>query len=133
MGFVFECQGKRFGIVTDLGHATAEIVRHLSGCQVLMVEANHDERMLQQGPYPWSLKRRVSGAMGHLSNREAASLVEQTADEDARWIVLAHLSQQNNTEELASTQISRTLQRMGARRTGVRVAMPGEPTLSVEI
>jgi phosphoribosyl 1,2-cyclic phosphodiesterase len=133
VGFVLECRGKRFGIVTDLGHATADVVKHLSGCQVLMIEANHDERMLQQGPYPWALKRRVSGATGHLSNREAAALVEQVAREESRWVVLAHLSEKNNTEELAEAQVSRTLRRIGAARTGVRVAMPGVPTPSVEV
>lgn len=133
LGFVFECRGKRFGVVTDLGHATAEVVRRLRGCDVLMVEANHDDRMLQQGPYPWALKQRVSGALGHLSNREAASLVEQTADDGSRWVVLAHLSQQNNTESLASTQVMRTLERIGARRTELRVALPGSPTPPIEV
>jgi phosphoribosyl 1,2-cyclic phosphodiesterase len=101
MGFVLSAEGRRFGVATDLGHATALVVERLRGCEVLMVESNHDDRMLAEGPYPWHLKQRVSGRLGHLSNREAAGLLRQVAGPDCRFVVLAHLSEKNNTHELA--------------------------------
>jgi phosphoribosyl 1,2-cyclic phosphodiesterase len=101
LGFVLTGDGLRFGMVTDLGHATTEVAERLRGCQVLMIESNHDDRMLAEGPYPWRLKQRVSGRLGHLSNREAAALLRETADGSCRAVVLAHLSEKNNTHELA--------------------------------
>ena len=101
MGFVLSAEGRRFGIATDLGHATALVVERLRDCDVLMVESNHDARMLAEGPYPWHLKQRVSGRLGHLSNQEAAGLLRQVAGPSCRFVVLAHLSEKNNTRELA--------------------------------
>ena len=99
--FVIEGEGLRVGMVTDLGHATTLVLERLRGCDVLMVESNHDDRMLEEGPYPWQLKRRVSGRLGHLSNREAAVLLREAVDGECRVVVLAHLSEKNNTRELA--------------------------------
>ena len=65
------------------GHATTLVRERLRGCELLMVESNHDERMLQEGPYPWHLKQRVSGRLGHLSNPEAAALRDALAGQSA--------------------------------------------------
>ena len=80
-----------------------------------------------------TVKRRVGGSRGHLSNAEAAQMLRAMAGPELHTLVLAHLSEKNNTEELASSQVSRTLRRIGAAHTGVRVAMPGEPTPAVEV
>ena len=124
VGFVLHGDGLRVGIVTDLGHVSTPVIERLRGCQVLMVESNHDDRMLQQGPYTWQLKQRVSGRLGHLSNREAALLLRETVSDECRAVVLAHLSEKNNTSELAEDAARRAI---GLRQTVIRVAAPDRP------
>jgi phosphoribosyl 1,2-cyclic phosphodiesterase len=133
VGFVLEAEGVRVGIVTDLGHATTLVVERLRGCDVLMVEANHDDRMLVAGPYPWHLKQRVGGRMGHLSNDEAARLLSAAADERCRAVVLAHLSERNNEPGKARDAVSRALSDRGLRRFEMRVAERRRPTPAVEL
>jgi phosphoribosyl 1,2-cyclic phosphodiesterase len=127
VGFVLEGEGVRVGIVTDLGHATTLVVERLRGCHVLFVESNHDDRMLLEGPYPWHLKQRVSGRMGHLSNVEAAALVERAAGPETRAVVLGHLSEKNNRPGLARDAASAALVRAGCRRVEMRVAPARHP------
>jgi phosphoribosyl 1,2-cyclic phosphodiesterase len=127
VGFVLEGEGVRVGIATDLGHATTLVVERLSGCHVLVLESNHDDRMLQDGPYPWHLKQRVGGRMGHLSNEEAARLLERCAAQCGA-VVLAHLSERNNTAALARDAAARALERAGRKRVEMRVASARRPT-----
>ena len=127
VGFVLEGEGVRVGIATDLGHATTLVVDRLGGCHVLVLESNHDDRMLQNGPYPWHLKQRVGGRMGHLSNEEAARLLERCAAE-CRAVVLAHLSERNNTPTLARDAAARALERAGRKRVEMRVASAHRPS-----
>ena len=131
VGFVLEGEGVRVGIATDLGHATTLVAERLRGCDVLMVEANHDDRMLVAGPYPWHLKQRVGGRMGHLSNDEAAALLSAAADESCRAIVLAHLSEKNNEPAKARDAAARALSDRGLRRFDMRVAERRRPTPAV--
>lgn len=131
VGFVLEGEGIRVGIATDLGHATTLVVERLRGCEVLMVEANHDDRMLVSGPYPWHLKQRVGGRMGHLSNEEAAGLLSLAADESCKAIVLAHLSEKNNEPRMARDAAARALSDRGLRRFDMRVAERRRPTPAV--
>lgn len=131
LGFVLEGEGVKIGIVTDIGHATTLVRERLRGCHALMIEANHDDRMLMEGPYPWSLKQRVGGRMGHLSNGEAASLLSACAEEDCRAVVLAHLSERNNTVTLARGAAARALADAGCRRVAMRVAERRRPTPEV--
>ena len=84
VGFVLEAEGVRVGIATDLGHATALVVERLRRCHVLVVEANHDDDMLARGPYPWALKQRIGGRLGHLSNAEASALLAAAFDDDCQ-------------------------------------------------
>jgi len=91
----------KIGIVTDLGVATQLVKQHLHGCTLLYLEANHDPGMLDAGPYPWYLKQRVKSRTGHLSNQDAAALVAEVRTEALAHVILAHLSEQNNTPELA--------------------------------
>jgi phosphoribosyl 1,2-cyclic phosphodiesterase len=129
VAFVLTGEGTRVGIALDLGHATTLVVERLRGCQVLMIEANHDDRMLQAGSYPWHLKQRIGGRMGHLSNEEAARLLERVVDEGCRGVVLAHLSESNNTPALARDAAARALQRAGLRRVEMRVAAARRPSV----
>jgi phosphoribosyl 1,2-cyclic phosphodiesterase len=133
VGFVLEALGVRVGIATDLGHATTLVVERLRGCHVLVVEANHDDGMLVGGPYPWALKQRIGGRLGHLSNEEAATLLVATADDDCQAVVLAHLSESNNTAALARRAVATALARAGRSRFAMRVAERRAPTPAVEI
>lgn len=97
------------GIATDSGIITDDMHRHLKGCDALVVEANYDEERLKYGPYPAYLKRRISGKYGHLENKQlAAGLLEWVAENTQR-VVLAHLSAENNTPEIALTTVKRIL------------------------
>jgi phosphoribosyl 1,2-cyclic phosphodiesterase len=99
--YAFSDGAVRLGVVTDLGCITQHVVDRLSGCEALVVECNHDLDMLMGGSYPVSLKQRVSGRFGHLSNADAGHLVACVDRSKLRHLVAAHLSQQNNRAELA--------------------------------
>jgi phosphoribosyl 1,2-cyclic phosphodiesterase len=101
VGFVFEVEGVRVGLATDLGYVPPNVQHRLRGCDVLMIESNHDLEMLRDGPYPWSVKQRVMSRVGHLSNEAAAGFLEKNYDGRATYVVLAHLSESNNLPELA--------------------------------
>jgi phosphoribosyl 1,2-cyclic phosphodiesterase len=133
VGFVLEAEGVRVGIATDLGHATTLVVERLRGCHVLVVEANHDDGMLVRGPYPWALKQRIGGRLGHLSNEEAATLLAATVDANCQAVILAHLSESNNTAALARQAVALALARAGRSRCAMRVAERRAPTPAVEI
>lgn len=86
----------RLGIVTDLGEPTAAVALALQGCDALLLECNHDRAMLQAGPYPVWLKRRIGGARGHLANEQSAALLDACRHDGLRHVVAAHLSEHNN-------------------------------------
>lgn len=131
MGFVLEGEGLKVAVATDLGQATTVVAQRLRGCDVLMIESNHDETMLRDGPYPWQIKQRVAGRLGHLSNEEAAALVEYTAHDNCRFVVLAHLSEHNNRPDLARKAVSRVLRRSGRGHVDVLVAETRGPTTPI--
>ncbi|HEX4823125.1 MAG TPA: MBL fold metallo-hydrolase [Candidatus Polarisedimenticolaceae bacterium] len=133
VGFVLRAEGIRVGIVTDIGHMTTLVQQRLRGCHVLLVEANHDDAMLLKGSYPWALKQRIGGRLGHLSNDEAATLVAAVADDETQAVVLAHLSDKNNTAALARAAVANALDRAGRRRVAMRVALRSAPTPAVEV
>jgi phosphoribosyl 1,2-cyclic phosphodiesterase len=91
----------RMAVVTDLGHATNELRAALSRCDLVFLEANHCPRLLEAGPYPANLKRRVGGPLGHLANEQAAELAKALDDTRVGRLVLVHLSRTNNTAERA--------------------------------
>ena len=99
----------KLGILTDLGHVNAHVVKHLMGCDALVLECNHDSAMLADSPYPAFLKRRVGGDLGHLSNAAAASVVSAVRHQRLQHVVAAHLSLQNNRPELARLAMSQAL------------------------
>ncbi|MRS12822.1 MAG: MBL fold metallo-hydrolase [Actinobacteria bacterium] len=97
-GFTFEsARGRRVGIATDTGVITHEIIGALEGCHAIGLESNHDERMLEDGPYPYFLKRRIAGDLGHLSNTAAAHALSGLAWKGLSRVFALHLSEQNNT------------------------------------
>jgi phosphoribosyl 1,2-cyclic phosphodiesterase len=99
--YAFGDGNARLGVVTDLGCVTQHVVEKLSGCTALVIECNHDRDLLMEGPYPPSLKHRVSGRFGHLDNAGARHLVENLDRSRLRHLIAAHLSKQNNRPELA--------------------------------
>lgn len=109
VGFVFEADGVRVAIATDLGYMPPNVKMAIRNCDVLMLESNHDLEMLRDGPYPWSVKQRVMSRVGHLSNEAAAEFLEKNYDGNASYVVLAHLSESNNLPELARVTAERAL------------------------
>lgn len=107
--FVFSDGARRLGLLTDTGHVTRHITRMLDGCDALVLECNHDTHMLAEGPYPPSLKRRVGGDLGHLSNDQAAALLERLDCGRLQHIVVAHISEKNNTEASARRALAGVL------------------------
>jgi phosphoribosyl 1,2-cyclic phosphodiesterase len=100
-GFTISYNGQKVGLATDLGVATGMVQEHLKGCNLLILEANHDMDMLITGPYPWYLKQRIKSRNGHLSNEESCNLLGKVLHKNLTCVVLAHLSEQNNHPEKA--------------------------------
>ena len=100
-GFVFESDGIRMALATDLGYMPPNVKSALKRVDVLLLESNHDLEMLKDGPYPWAVKQRVLSRVGHLSNHATAEFLARDYDGGAAWIVLGHLSEANNAPELA--------------------------------
>ena len=100
---------RQLGVVTDLGHASAHVVKALQNCHALLLEANHDPDLLQASVYPPFLKKRVSGPWGHLSNTAAAELLTRIKHDQLNRVLAAHLSERNNTPELARACLSQVL------------------------
>ena len=111
VGFSFSTDGLKIGICTDLGYMPASVRNHLRGCHVLMIESNHDLELLRGGPYPWSVKQRVMSRVGHLSNDALADFLTTDYDGGAEFLILAHLSEQNNHPEIARMTAERALGR----------------------
>ncbi len=118
--YVIDDGRARLGVLTDLGHGTAHVHREFSGLDGLVLECNHDERMLAENPrYPPMLKRRIGGPYGHLANSAATQILSALDQSRLRIVVAAHLSQKNNTPELARTALAAGL---GAASEDMRVA-----------
>ncbi len=115
VAYVFEDgTGARAAIVTDLGCAPKTVALALRDLDALVLEMNHDPRMLLEGPYPFSLKRRIRSDLGHLSNLQGAQLLSQVLHPGLRHLVLAHLSEHNNTERHARAEADAVLERAGS-------------------
>ena len=113
VGFTFRAEGIKVGIATDLGYLPVSVRDHLRGCDVLIMESNHDVEMLRGGPYPWSVKQRVMSRVGHLSNEALADFFTNDYDNGAAFVVLAHLSEQNNHPEIARREAEKALAARG--------------------
>lgn len=109
VGYTLRSDEGKVGLATDLGLATRLVADHLQGCRALIVETNHDEDLLRDGPYPWPLKQRIRSRHGHLSNRDAAALVKDVAWPGLEAVFLAHLSDTNNHPDLALEAVQQAL------------------------
>ncbi len=121
--------GERVGIAYDIGHLTERFIRSFSSCDVLLLESNHDSQLLRTGPYPWSVKQRVAGPNGHLSNAECALMARDCVHRGLRHLVLCHLSQVNNRPEIALRAMRSALRGVGFR--GTLQAAPQHSTMTL--
>lgn len=114
-GFTIRAGCAKIAIATDLGIAPGMVRQHLKDCTHLVLEANHDPVMLEKGPYPWSTKQRIKGRTGHLSNESARELLMEIIHEGLEQVILAHISETNNTYEKALSVVAEQCGRYPAR------------------
>jgi phosphoribosyl 1,2-cyclic phosphodiesterase len=124
-GFILETDGRKAGIVTDVGHVTTSVREYLKGCNTILLESNHDEERLMRGRYPWYLKQRILSKEGHLSNIRSARTVEEVTTPELHHVVLVHLSQENNTPELAQRAHASFLE-----KSGIKLSITSQNTMS---
>ena len=107
--YVLESDGLRVGILTDIGSITPHVVAAYQGCDHLVLEFNHDVELLMSGPYPPSLKQRVASDLGHLNNQQSADFLKQVDSDQLRSVVIAHVSEQNNSADRIECALVETL------------------------
>ncbi len=107
--YIFQSDHKKLAILTDIGCITPHILKHLQHIDGLLLEANHDYQMLQRGTYPPSVKKRVSGNMGHLNNMQTIELLKQLDYQRLKTLVIGHLSAQNNCVDMVSNEIKKAI------------------------
>lgn len=113
LGFTISAKKKKAGILTDCGFATGLIKQRLKGVDLLLIESNYDEGMLKHSSYPWSIKQRIRGRLGHLSNKEAAALIAEIFEGRPAKVILGHISENTNTFELADNAVKSALRGNG--------------------
>ena len=123
VGFTVRGGGFKVGLAMDLGYLPDSVKYHLRGSHLLVLESNHDLEMLKVGPYPWSVKQRVMGRKGHLSNDVVSDYIAHDLDGDAQTLLLGHLSEHNNHPEIVRLVASMALEGRGSR-TRLVVAEP---------
>ncbi|MCL6441964.1 MAG: MBL fold metallo-hydrolase [Alicyclobacillus sp.] len=114
VAYRFDVGQSSLTVLTDVGYVSDSIKSVIAGCQCYVFEANHDVEMLRAGPYPWSLKRRILGDKGHLSNHDAAVALSDIITHDAVDVYLAHLSEENNQPDLAQLTVESVLREINA-------------------
>jgi phosphoribosyl 1,2-cyclic phosphodiesterase len=131
--FRLEAEGRCAVILTDMGRPDEPVARALAGAHLLVLEFNHDLERLRSGPYPAALKRRITGHGGHLSNEQAAAMLEWLVGPQLHTLVLAHLSEANNHPDLARAAAAEVLTRLGRSDVRVLVASQYEPGPVLEV
>ncbi|MDX1359537.1 MAG: MBL fold metallo-hydrolase, partial [Clostridia bacterium] len=106
VGFSFFAEGKKVTVATDIGVMTEELQDNIKGSDLLMLESNHDIEMLDNGRYPYYLKKRIKSDHGHLCNEMAGRTIAKLAEQGARKFVIGHLSQENNTPDVAYATVA---------------------------
>lgn len=109
VGYIIEYKGKTLVHVTDTGYINRKYIKKMINKNAYVIESNHDETMLMDGPYPRFLKERVISDRGHLSNKTTAGYLKKITTENTKYVILAHLSEKNNTKELAYNEVSQAL------------------------
>ena len=134
VGFTLRAPTHTVAYVTDLGHATKLVVERIRGVDLVVLEANHDLKMLQDDPIrPWATKQRIMSRHGHLSNADAAAVIGEIASAKLQHVVLAHLSRDCNSPELAHQAVDLKLKQIGATHVRTVVAHQQQPTPTVKL
>jgi phosphoribosyl 1,2-cyclic phosphodiesterase len=133
VAFSLMCNGAKVTQLTDIGYMPDQVADRLLGSDVLILESNHDLEMLRVGPYPWTLKQRLMGRYGHLSNTAAARYIREQHDGRASHLVLAHLSSKNNHPEIARQEAARALRDRGWSKTQLTVTSQDEATAPIQL
>lgn len=113
VGYVLQKQEYKLGFFTDIGFIPSNVKDEAIGCDAIVLESNHDTYMLETGPYPYPLKKRISGERGHLSNRDCAEFARELVQNGTKTLILAHLSEKNNVPELAFSETDEILKSTG--------------------
>lgn len=124
IAFVVACNGHRLGHATDLGHIGRGLVEAFRECDAVLVESNYDPAMLRSGPYPWSLKERITGGRGHLSNGDVGRYLSHGLGVACREVVLAHVSRNNNHPEVVRMTAEQALDRRGRSEVAITITDP---------
>lgn len=132
-GYIFSSHGKDLVYITDTGYVNVKNHDKLMNKNYYIMESNHDIEMLMEGRYPYQLKQRVLGDRGHLSNKDSAKYLSKFIGERTKGTILIHLSEDNNTRELAQTTLEQTLQEHGKNLENIIIATQNEKTELVEI
>jgi len=134
VGFLVRAPGVNIGFATDLGHMTKLVIERTRSAHVLVLESNHDVKLLQDCPHrPWSLKQRILGRHGHLSNEAAADAAEQIITAELKHLYLGHLSSQCNKPEIARRVMHDRLLKMGAAHVALQIAAQDVPAATLEL
>src|SRR5581483_11165931 len=121
------------GFLTDLGHATKLALERVRSANVLLLETNHDLKMLQNSSRPWSLKQRIAGRHGHLSNEDAADALQEIMSADLRHLFLGHLSRECNLPDLADGVIKQRLKTLGAAHVHTQLTAQNTPCPTLQL
>ncbi len=115
LAYAFYSKGQKIAVATDIGHANRGVLNNLTSCNILFLEANHDEEMLRTGKYPEMLKKRILGDNGHLSNSTSGKIVENVLGNRLERVILGHLSEENNTAKMAFDTVAKSMERCGVQ------------------
>ena len=136
VAYRFDSDGKSMAVATDMGMYDDYIIGNLKGLDVVLIESNHDINMLQIGPYPYALKRRIWGNKGHLSNETCGNLLNEIISDRLKKVILGHLSKENNLPELAYETIRNEINMADgnycADDISIQVASRTEPSCHIE-
>jgi phosphoribosyl 1,2-cyclic phosphodiesterase len=130
VNFIIGNSAGTIGIATDLGYASRVVKENLKGCQVMILETNHDPEMLEYGPYPWPIKQRIRSKYGHLSNEEGARLLAEVFHDGLKHVCLAHLSETNNNPHTALHTVRQIL---GDRAENLELSVAAQHRVSTVI
>ena len=133
IGFILKDNKSSMVYITDTGYLNSKYFDLLSNKDLYVLESNHDVLMLKNGPYPYFLQQRVLGDKGHLSNEQCSNYLCKFIGDNTKTIVLAHLSEKNNTEEKALETLNNKLKENNKKVENIFVARQNEPTMVIEV
>lgn len=133
-GYIIECENKSLVYITDTGYINIKNHKLLKNKDIYVLESNHDiDKLMNNNKYPYHIKQRILGDKGHLSNKDSAYYLKKFIGENTKYIVLAHLSEENNTDELALEALNNALDESIKKNKNILIAHQNEPTRLIEV